>query len=536
MSMKTLTRVSFVSVLAISSLTAAITGDTVVGATKRGDSAKVLELIKGGADVNASEPDGTTALLWAADQENLALIDALIKAGAKVGIPNRYGVEPISVAAINANVAVMDKLLKAGANPNAVQPDGITPLMLAARAGKADAVKLLLSRDAQVNHTETRRKQTALMWAVAENHADVVKLLLKAGADTNVRTTVTGFLSDQEPGERAFTAYLFGAQMGATEAVDALLDFGVDIEETLPDGAGALHLAVANDQWDLAVHLLERGANANSDKPGFTPLHYAIFNRKVNIGSITMFPVPRGKVDSLTLIRALVKHGADVNARITREPADRWIGRGTFEKTGATPFLLAAHKFDIPLMQALLDLGADPKMKTKDGTTALMLSAGLGIFKLGENPGTWEEIRDSVAFCMKIGCGEIEAKNEKGESAMHGAAYSGSAPTIDLLASAGATLDPVDKHGWTPLRIAAGVEIDGGFSSQPEAADELRKILVAKGYKLKAEEESTFSSLTGAGATAGVKAKKAVAPKPATPETTPPAPAPKATPPKGALN
>jgi ankyrin repeat protein len=496
----------------------ATTEDSVVGAAKRGDTATAISLIKSGADVNASELDGTTALHWAADHEDLALLDALITAGAKVSAANRYGLAPISVAAVNANPAVIQKLLKAGANPNAVEPGGITPLMLAARAGKTDAVKLLLARGGDVNHGDTRRNQTALMWAVAEDHAEVVKLLLKAGADPKTRTKPTGFLSDQEPGERAFTAYLFGAQWGAIKSIDVLLDAGVDIEETLPDGSGALHLAVANDQWDLAVHLLDRGANANADKPGFTPLHYAIFNRRVNTGSITMFPVPRGKVDSLTLIKDLVKHGADVNARMTREPADRWIGRGTFDKIGATPFLLAAHKFDIPLMKTLLDLGADPKLTTNDGTTALMLSSGLGIFKLGENPGTWDEIAASVEFCLKLGCGDVEAINAKGERAMHGAAYSGSAPAVRLLMSAGATLDPKDKHGWTPLRIAAGVEIDGGFSSQPEAAEELRKILVAKGYTIKPEEESAFASLTAAGATAGVKGKppKAPAPRPTT--------------------
>jgi len=323
--------------------------------------------------------------------------------------------------------------------------------------------------------------------------------LLKAGADTGVRTTTTGMLSDQEPGERAFTAYLFGAQWGATEAVDALLDAGVDIEETLPDGAGALHLAFANDQWDLAVHLLERGANANADKPGFTPLHYAIFNRRVNIGSITMFPVPRGKVDSLTLIKKLVEHGADVNARMTREPGDRWIGRGQFEKIGSTPFLLATHKFDIPLMRTLLALGANPGLTTKDGTTALMLGTGLGIYRLGENPGTWDEIAATVEFCLKLGCGDVEATNARGERAIHGTAYSGSIPAIRLLMNAGATGNPTDRNGWTPLRIAAGVEVDGGSTSEPEAADELRRIYREKGYEITAEEESAFSSFTGSG-------------------------------------
>src|SRR4029077_11955423 len=118
MTSRPLSRWWWVPLVAICTLGAAAAPETVVGAAKRGDSAKALALVKAKGDVNEPEPDGTTALHWAAHHEDLALLDALIAAGAKVSAVNRYGVQPISVAAVNANAAVLARLLKAGAAPN----------------------------------------------------------------------------------------------------------------------------------------------------------------------------------------------------------------------------------------------------------------------------------------------------------------------------------------------------------------------------------------------------------------------------------
>src|SRR3984885_5998585 len=102
-------------------------------------------------EVNASLPDGGTALLWAAYWNDQAAVQALIAAGANVNAANRYGVTPLSQASINGNAPMVEVLLKAGADANTFQQEGQTVLMTAAKAGNADAVKALLDHGAEVN-------------------------------------------------------------------------------------------------------------------------------------------------------------------------------------------------------------------------------------------------------------------------------------------------------------------------------------------------------------------------------------------------
>jgi len=156
------------------------TRESLVDAVKRGDTAAVSTLIKGRADVNAADLDGTSALHWAVVRDNQSAVDALIRAGADARKANRYGVTPLAVACTNGNVEIIRRLLDAGADANTVTVDGESVLMDAARTGKAEAVKLLLAHGAQVNAREELRGQSALMWAAAENNVDVVTTLTEA--------------------------------------------------------------------------------------------------------------------------------------------------------------------------------------------------------------------------------------------------------------------------------------------------------------------------------------------------------------------
>lgn len=445
------------------------------------------------AEANRPESDGTTALHWAVNRDDVAMVDLLLKAGADANATNRYDVAPLSLAAVNGSAVVIEKLLAAGADANTRKPSGETVLMTAARSGGQNAVKVLLAHGADVNATEERREQTALMWAAAENHAAVIKTLIEAGADKSARTRQTGQLSQQEPGERPFTAYLFAVQAGAKDAVAALLDSGVDISETLPDGTGALVIAIANAEFDMASFLLDRGADPNASKQGWTALHQLIWNRRANQGNNQVFPVPRGQVDSMTLVKQLLDKGGDVNARITREPNQLWVGRAPMSKIGATPFFLAAHKFDVELMKYLLTRGANPLLPNKDGTTPLMVAAGIGIMRLGENPGTWDEIAEATRLCLELG-GDATAVNADGDTALHGAAFSGSNGAVQALVEAGGKLDVRNGQNWSPLRIAVGVDLNNSFNSQPHTADLLRQLMEAKGIPIKAEETSALES------------------------------------------
>ena len=206
----------------------------------QGDSEELRSLIKQhpGNDVNAPQPDGSTALLWAAYWNDEKSVEELVAAGANVNASNREGVTPLSQACVNGNAKMVEALLKAGADANSFQQEGQTVLMTAARGGNADAVKLLLEHGAEVNSKESWRGQTALMWATAENHPSVVQVLVEHGADVNIVSSIFDFSGMKvKPGDvpmhfprGGFTALLFAARGGFTECARILLDHGADIK------------------------------------------------------------------------------------------------------------------------------------------------------------------------------------------------------------------------------------------------------------------------------------------------------------------
>src|ERR1019366_4080039 len=102
----------------------ATTPGPVADAAMKGDLTGVRTLLTQKADVNAPQPDGATAIQWAAYTNNLALADVLIKGGANVKLANHDGATPLSLAAINSSAPMIEKLLQAGADPNERQPNG----------------------------------------------------------------------------------------------------------------------------------------------------------------------------------------------------------------------------------------------------------------------------------------------------------------------------------------------------------------------------------------------------------------------------
>jgi ankyrin repeat protein len=449
-----------------------------IEAVKSGDRTAVGTLVTKKTDVNLPEADGTTALHWAVHRDDLQIADLLIRAGAQVRAANRYGVTPLSIACTNGNAALIGRLLDAGADPNTVLPDGETVLMTAARTGTVDAVKVLLARGANVDAREPSKGQTALMWAAAENNATVIKVLAEAGADIRAQSN-TG----------RFTPLMFAVRAGHLEATRALLDAGANVNTTLPDGTSPLVVAVINAHYELAGFLLEKGADPNADVQGWSALHQVAWSRRHNAGFNLPGPVPTGNLDSLDLVRKLASRGANLNARVKKEPRDG--NRNMLNRIGSTPFLMAAKSDDVPLMRVLLELGADPKLTTDEGTTALMVAAGVGIWAPGENPGTHEEALAAVKLALDAGGGAVNDVNQNGETALHGAVYRGGAiPVIQFLADNGARLDVVNKKGWTPLTAADGVEYTPNVLKRyPEAAALLRKLMRAQGLPVPASSQ-----------------------------------------------
>lgn len=424
------------------------------GAAEQRDMAAVRKLLASGAEVNAAQPDGTTALHWAVYHDDTEAATLLVKAGANVNAINRYGAPPLAQACTNRNAAVVKLLLEAGADANATMKGGETVLMLASRAGEAESVKALLARGARPNSRE-RLGQTALMWAAAEGHTAAVHALIEGGASLNATL------------DSGFTAFFFAVRGGHLDTVRALLAAGSDVNAMMRrSGRGAgrgvnpLIMAVQNGHFELAIALVDAGADPNGVRTGFTPLHMVAGVRKPDSSDMSE-PAPvtgRGRLSSADFVREIVKRGAKVNFRLPEDAPKQPATSSSVASPGATPFLFAADRGDVPLMRLLLELGADPELANLDGTTPLLAAAGVGTNEPQEEAGEEIEAVEAVKLLLDLGAG-VNAIDKNGDTAMHGAAYNISPKVVKLLAERGA--DPQvwknpNKAGGTPLFIAEG--------------------------------------------------------------------------------
>ncbi len=482
------------------------------------DRAAIGSLLEGSIDVNASQVDGMTALLWATYHDDLDIVGRLMRAGADVHALNRYGVSPLSLACTNANVAMVERLLDAGADPNTSLPGGESVLMTAARTGRVGAVRALLARGADLLATEASRGQTALMWAAAEGHVEVVETLIEVGAD--FRT----------PLDSGFTPLLFAVREGQLGVVRLLLRAGADVNETVEEvasregyragrpirvGTSPLLLAVTNAHYDVAAALLEAGADPNVDAPGYTVLHMMPKVRKPGVGDNDPAPDGSGAMTSLEFVRTIAAHGADLNARMTRR---RNLNNTRHHEIGSTPFMLAALVADAELMRTLAELGADPWLPNAEHSTPLMAAAGLGTRSPGEDAGTEEEVLEAVQVALDLGA-DIDAVDDHGETTMHSAAYKNLPKVVELLAARGADIDvwsQKNEFGWTPLSIARGYRV-GNFKPSPVTVAALERVMRAAGVTPPTEAEEGAEGVD-------IYAPRRPAPEPpaTTPSQTPP--------------
>jgi uncharacterized protein len=520
----------------VSAAAVAADQDRVIEAVKQSNLASLRTLLARTPNANVAEPDGTTALHWAAQQDDPEFTTLLLSAGADPKAANRYGITPLALAAERGNAAIVGALLKAGADPEKVAPGGETALMIAARTGRTEAVRVLLARGARVNAVETVRGQSPLMWAAAEGHLSEVEALVAAGADVMARS------------KGGFTPYLFAVREGHLPVVRALLNSGAPVNDTkrstaVADAAvrtqgdaegetSALVLAVINGHFDLAAFLLEHGADPNLPDPRGSALHALAWMRRPGMTlSLNLPPKPSGELDALGLAKLLLEKGANPNRRVTwkeipfdrddgeaRNPPGIRVGRNYLSLVGATPFYLAAHHGDAEYARLLAAHGADPLMPNAQGVTPLMAAAGLGYWE-GETPGpitgTPERERlEVVALALQLG-GDVNAVapfgnvhpegdgqvllNEyvanleedpaaavgdvrwAGSTALHGAAVANQPQIVRYLVEHGAKLDARNVLGWTPLMVTQGmfVAAHGGLK-RTEAEAALRELMIER--------------------------------------------------------
>ena len=472
-----------------------------VSAVATQNAQEVRTLLDEGIDVNAARADGATALLWAAHWDDLATADRLLRAGAQVNAADDHGVTPLARACENGSIAMVATLLAANADANATQVNGLTPLMTAARTGSVSVVEALVAHGAHVNATTTETHSTALMWAVAERHPAIVRVLIEHDANPRVSTT------------DGFTPLLYAAHNGDVEMAEILLAAGVAINATGVDGTHPLPYAIISRQDAFARFLLERGADPNGSMGGIRALHAAAGSvgpwlgewnrrhgdgrRRTEFGMRTLDPSRR-----LTLITELLARGADPNARITTtamfmshigyptKGAFETFACGTGNLRGATPLWVAANASSgrgggadqvdtiVEILRTLLAAGADQHLSTDDGTTPLMVAAGLGreSFSPREPRGRRSVTAEAAVTALLEAGADVNAANEADFTALHGAVFRGLNEVIESLVSHGADIDARDFRGRTPYRMAEGAKQSFQFQGWPETAELLKTL------------------------------------------------------------
>ena len=486
-----------------------------VTAASQQDKAAIRALLNQRVDVNASRADGVTALLWAVHFGDLETVDLLLDAGANVNSADDHGVTPLAEAAENNSSELVQKLLAAGANPNAAQTSGMTPLITAAHTGNVEVVNALIARGADVNASTKETGVTALMWAVADQRRDAAKVLIEHHADVRRSST------------KGFTPLLFAARNGDIETAKLLIAAGADVNERASDGTQVLPFAIWNGQEAFALFVLDQGANPNSAMGGVQALHVAAGPvdlwlepwTRTRYGGNVYSAGNGGGINNrlsarqrLNIVKALLAHGADANARIVSSAMMMsYIGyptKGAFEPfacgtgdlRGATPLwiaALAANSGDrlfargdgadaqmsgpdasAEILRTLLAAKADLRLTTVDGTTPLMVAAGLGratfdpTLKRGRRSPSAEQ---AVQILLDAGA-DINAVNEADFTALHGAAFRGLNEVIKILVDRGAAINARDFRGRTPYRLAEGAKQSFQFQAYPETAAYLKQL------------------------------------------------------------
>ncbi|MGD8339791.1 MAG: ankyrin repeat domain-containing protein [Gammaproteobacteria bacterium] len=471
----------------------------VADAARLGDSQAVVALLQQGLDVNGRGADGTPALHWAVRVNDQELVDVLLAAGADVNGANRYGQTPIHVAVQYRHVDMLRKLAAADADIEATDASGEPPLVQALRLGARDVAEALLTLGAEVDSRDLAYGQTPLMLAVRGEYSDLVQRLLAAGADVNAQSRAGEEMrfilpaevpvgtskgvginrmgwpdrGARQPIAGAKTPLLFATRQGNLALTRLLVEAGADTEIADANGITPLINAIINhsivnvnrtgqsDHLKIAQYLVEAGANVNAqDWYGQTPLWAAVDIRNLEF-SVTETTNRVDREGAYALIESLLDGGADPNSRTREFPPERRFIAGTgsngwVDMTGQTPFLRAALAGDLRVLRLLLEHGADPNISTYEGTTPLMVAAGV-TWAFSE---TFDEGADALLETVKLTHAlgnDINAVNSMGLRAIHGAANRGSNDIISYLAENGARLDVVDNEGRTPIDWAEGV-------------------------------------------------------------------------------
>jgi ankyrin repeat protein len=474
-----------------------------------GNRKAALDMIRGGADVNDPQPDGTRPVHWAVYGADHELLQALLAKKAKVDVTNEFGSTPLGEAVKLADATMVKMLLDAGAPADSANQDGETALMLAIKTGELPIVEMLVKSGANVNVVEKFHNQTPLMYAAdaPKSAGEIVKLLLSKDASVKPRALYTDWPSQITSEPRAqyravggLTALLYAARSGCYDCVEAMLGAGADVNTPTPEGVTPLMIALDNDHNDVAKLLLDRGANPHVwDWWGRTALYIAIDRKEAGGagggggrggpgggarggaagaggggrggggrgGGVPITARPAGpRVSSLEIIDALLAANVDVNAEMNFHRPGRGGNSGRFAdnqlSTGCTPLFRAAMSNDLELIRTLLAKGANPNINSM-GFTPFLIAAGVtpGIRGGGVAAPNTEildlmiehgadvnaQVTGTTTYSMRISYNPQNSPTKEGYSALHAAAQAGKTDLVRYLLGKGANPELVEANG-----------------------------------------------------------------------------------------
>lgn len=465
---------------------------------------EVLQLIlRHGADVNAIDSAGVTALYLAARHDRDRAVDLLVNAGANVEAQDHRGWTPLHVASAVGASRAIESLLRHGVDRSKPDRRDRAPLHLAAERGHTSAVAHLLESgaDPELRVQSPYYHYSAVDAAAANGHLDVLKMFTRHGVDVNA--------SDSDN----ITALHLAARYDKHAVITFLVEAGADIEAENFMGWTPLRTAVENESWAAMGALLRLGADRNTvDGKGRTVLHFAAerglfpaIASLITSGANTDLRCQVGdnqfaaldlaaSQGQLRSLRTLLKYGADVNAvdalestalhaaaRNDQKEAIHVLADGggdteAADSLGCTPLHIAALRNATSAVVALLEHNADTSKANNDERTPLHLSAEFGhvsasaaLMAAGADITLRCEDNEPSALDIAAAAGKVDVLKEMmdygadvnsvdsdGRTPLVIAVASNEAGAVDVLAEAGARVDAlVENNSWTSLHVAA---------------------------------------------------------------------------------
>ena len=476
-----------------------------------GETKQALERIRAGADVNHAQPDGTTPLIWAVNRADHEVVEALLARKADPNAVNEFGSMPLTEAARLNDDRMVRMLLDAGAKSDSANPDGETALMMAIKNGNLAMTETLIAAGANVNNIEKFHNQTPLIYASSAGRADIVKLLLSKGADVKPRALYTDWPSQvtSEPRTQyrpvgGLNALLYSARSGCYECAEMLLAAGADVNLPTPEGITPLMIALDNSNNDIAKLFIEKGASLHVwDWWGRTALWIAVDRKPApggggggggfgggqgkggqgkggqgkggqgKGGQAKGGPAPRPSnrpaVSNDEIINTLLAAGADPNVEMNFHRPNA-PGRGRFGdnqvSTSTTPLFRAIQLNDLGVAETLLKKGADPNINTMGYTPFLWAAGVLPSRAAGQvnmaaldlltqySADVNAKVTGTKTNSFALGYVEtVNPSNTEGLSALHVAARSGNLNLVRFLLDKGANPDILDADGKKPIDV-----------------------------------------------------------------------------------